>query len=333
MKLRAFCDILEKIATTRFAAKWDNVGLLVEPAGCIVKNVLLTNDLTEKVMQEAILIGANVIISYHPPLFKEFKRISQNNWKDRLVTQALQHQIAIYSPHTAHDAWSEGVNTWLISAVTNGEKTLPISPSSDGREMYEVSGSLKETANMKLFKKTFRKINIDEDGSLSGWIYKRDVPKFSEHIGSIENAKFSVLAGLPEEGTGMGRKVKLEEKITLKESIEKTKQHLKLDRIRLVLGINHNMESEIGVVAVCAGSGASILTHAGNADLWITGEMSHHEALDAQQNGVSVLLCEHSNTERGFLSQYQNVILSDQMIKKAEINVTITSMDRDPIEI
>jgi len=59
----------------------------------------------------------------------------------------------------------------------------------------------------------------------------------------------------------------------------------------------------------CKGSGASILCYAGNADLWITGEMSHHEALDAQQNGVSVLLCEHSNTERGFLSQYQNVIL------------------------
>merc|ERR1711953_1159274 len=265
-------------------------------------------------MQEAILIGANVIISYHPPLFKEFKRISQNNWKDRLVTQALQHQIAIYSPHTAHDAWSEGVNTWLISAVTNGEKTLPISPSSDNREMYEVSGILKESANMKQFKKTFKKINIAEDGSMSGWMYKRDVPKSSEHIGSIENARFSVLAGLPEEGTGMGRKVKLE-------------------RIRLVLGINHTMESEVGVVAVCAGSGASILCHAGNADLWITGEMSHHEALDAQQNGVSVLLCEHSNTERGFLSQYQNVILNDQMIKKAEIDVTITSMDKDPIEI
>ena len=74
--------------------------------------------------------------------------------------KALQHQIAIYSPHTAHDAWSEGVNTWLISAVTNGEKTLPISPSSDNREMYEVSGILKESANMKQFKKTFRKINI-----------------------------------------------------------------------------------------------------------------------------------------------------------------------------
>ena len=150
---------------------------------------------------------------------------------------------------------------------------------------------------------------IGEDGTLSGWIYKRDVPKFAEHIGHVENAKFGVLAGLPEEGTGMGRKVKLEEKITLQEAIEKTKSHLNLERLRLVSGINHSMDSPVGVVAVCAGSGASILAHAGNADLWITGEMSHHEALDAQQNGVSVLLCEHSNTERGFLSQYQNIIL------------------------
>ena len=49
------------------------------------------------VMDEAIDYGANVIISYHPPLFREFKRISQNNWKDRLVTKALKHEIAIYS--------------------------------------------------------------------------------------------------------------------------------------------------------------------------------------------------------------------------------------------
>ena len=59
-------------------------------------------------------IEANLIISYHPPLFREFKRISQDNWKDRIVTECLKHNIAIYSPHTAHDAWAEGVNAWLI---------------------------------------------------------------------------------------------------------------------------------------------------------------------------------------------------------------------------
>merc|ERR1711953_353078 len=285
-------------------------------------------------MQEAILIGANVIISYHPPLFKEFKRISQNNWKDRLVTQALKHEIAIYSPHTAHDAWSEGVNAWLISAVVkNGEKTLPISPAVDFREMFEVSGKLINFEKEKEIKKALRKLSINENGDIYGWIFKRDVPKFSEFVSDIENAKFQVLSAIPEGGTGMGRKVKLSEKISLQSAIDQTKSHLGLEHLRLVLGVGHTLGSGIKAVAVCAGSGSSVLGHAGNVDLWITGEMSHHEALDAQQNGISVLLAEHSNTERGFLSQYQNVILNDQMIKKAEIDVTITSMDKDPIEI
>jgi putative NIF3 family GTP cyclohydrolase 1 type 2 len=94
MKLRAFCDVLEKLAPTRHAAKWDNVGILVESADCIVEKVLLTNDLTPKVMQEAIDFKANLIVAYHPPLFEKFKRISQDNWKDRIVTQALKNSVS-----------------------------------------------------------------------------------------------------------------------------------------------------------------------------------------------------------------------------------------------
>ena len=104
------------------------------------KKVLLTNDLTPKVLQEAVNFNANVVISYHPPLFVSFKRISQDNWKDRLVTEALKHNIAIYSPHTAHDAWAKGVNSWLIQGLLEGEKHIPISPTIDEREMYEISG-------------------------------------------------------------------------------------------------------------------------------------------------------------------------------------------------
>lgn len=72
---------------------------------------------------------------------------------------------------------------------------------------------------------------------------------------------------------------------------------------------NSISETEITTVAVCAGSGSSVLSHAGKTDLWITGEMSHHEALDAHQNGTSVLLAEHSNTERGFLPVFREFIL------------------------
>ena len=90
--------------------------------------------------------------------------------------------------------------------------------------------------------------------------------------------------------------------------IERTKSHLKLPHLRLVLGKEQNLESRVSSVAVCAGSGASILPKAGKVDLWVTGEMGHHEALDAQENNVSVLLAEHSNTERGFLGSFAEMI-------------------------
>jgi len=86
-------------------------------------------------------------------------------------------------------------------------------------------------------------------------------------------------------------------------------------------------------VAVCAGSGASILSHAGNVDLWITGEMSHHEALDAQQNGISVLLAEHSNTERGFLKVFKKFVEAEPGVKKAAVEVKVTNIDKDPIQV
>ncbi len=59
----------------------------------------------------------------------------------------------------------------------------------------------------------------------------------------------------------------------------------------------------VGSVCCCPGSGASVLSSANaGCDLWLTGEMSHHELLEATHSGVSVILAEHSNSERGFLA-------------------------------
>ena len=71
MKLRAFCDILEKIATTRFAAKWDNVGLLVEPADCVGSKKLIhpiigiLRDSGEKSSQRDELLFLRVFYAHH----------------------------------------------------------------------------------------------------------------------------------------------------------------------------------------------------------------------------------------------------------------------------
>lgn len=115
MLLKEFLEKLEKKIPLNYACDWDNVGLLIEPNSEFrIDKILLTNDLTEPVMDEAIELKANLIISYHPPLFRPFKSIRQSYWKDRILAKCLSNQIAVYSPHTALDAIHGGINDWLL---------------------------------------------------------------------------------------------------------------------------------------------------------------------------------------------------------------------------
>lgn len=97
---------LEDFAPLNYAEKWDNVGLLIEPSSDIeVKTILLTNDLTEAVLSEAVDHKANLIISYHPPIFAGMKRFTSQTWKERIVVKLIENKIALYSPHTSWDSW------------------------------------------------------------------------------------------------------------------------------------------------------------------------------------------------------------------------------------
>jgi putative NIF3 family GTP cyclohydrolase 1 type 2 len=102
---------------------WDNVGLLVEPNdnnNSMIERIFLTNDLTEPVLDEAIKRQAQLIISYHPPIFSPLKRLTQSNWKERIILKCIKHGITVYSPHTSWDAVENGINQWLISAFGKG---------------------------------------------------------------------------------------------------------------------------------------------------------------------------------------------------------------------
>ena len=127
MELRALAQVLERIAPLQAAEPWDNVGLLVEPMGkCIVNKLLITNDLTEQVLDEALAgPGGRVglVVAYHPPIFKGFKQLTQQCAKERIVVRAVEERIGIYSPHTSLDNMEGGINDWLLSAVGEGEVT------------------------------------------------------------------------------------------------------------------------------------------------------------------------------------------------------------------
>ena len=64
------------------------------------------------------------------------------------------------------------------------------------------------------------------------------------------------------------------------------------------------------------------------ADVFLTGEMSHHEVLDATSRGTSVILCEHSNTERGYLTIMKHKL---HQVLGNEIKISISDVDRDPL--
>lgn len=85
----------------------------------------------------------------------------------------------------------------------------------------------------------------------------------------------------------------------------------------------------ISSVAVCAGSGGGLLKNL-NVSLYVTGEMSHHDVLHAAQSGVSVILCDHSNTERGFLKVLQESLTK---IFQNQVDIQVSKSDKDPLDV
>jgi putative NIF3 family GTP cyclohydrolase 1 type 2 len=89
-------------------------------------------------------------------------------------------------------------------------------------------------------------------------------------------------------------------------------------------------ESPVCTVAVCAGSGSSVLKGV-KADLYLTGEMQHHDVLDAVHRGTHVVLCDHSNTERGFLKVFAEKLAAD--LCGGNVEVVMSQVDRDPLQV
>lgn len=83
----------------------------------------------------------------------------------------------------------------------------------------------------------------------------------------------------------------------------------------------------IKTVAVCAGSGASVLKNA-QADLFVTGEMLHHDILDAIHNDTAVILTNHSDSERGFLQEFASILKASL---NNSVSIDVSKMDVDPL--
>ncbi|XP_050454996.1 NIF3-like protein 1 isoform X2 [Cataglyphis hispanica] len=260
MPLKNIVEAIHEFADTSLAASWDNVGLLIEPTE--PKNVsciLLTNDLTENVMDEAIKLKTDLIITYHPLIFTPLKSITTRSWKERIVARCLENKIAVFSPHTSFDSVKGGVNDWLAEAFEL-ESRIPIQPDAN-------------------------------------------------------NTNY-----------GMGRLCTLKNRISIDEAVNLVKQRTNLKHVRLARA--HGADGYINSVALCAGAGVTILKDA-SADLYLTGEMLHHDILDAVHRGIHVILTNHSDSERGFLKIFASIL---DCALQGSVKVCLSEMDRDPLQ-
>lgn len=127
MIIKEITNILESFAPLEYAEDFDNVGLLVGDPDMEVSGVLVTLDTLESVVDEAISNSCNLIVSFHPIIFGGLKRLTGRNYVERVVIKAIQHNISIYSLHTALDNHYNGVNARIseVLGLQNRQVLIP----------------------------------------------------------------------------------------------------------------------------------------------------------------------------------------------------------------
>jgi dinuclear metal center YbgI/SA1388 family protein len=117
MGIQDIIDVLEQFAPPALQEAFDNAGLLVGDAAGTCTGVLCTHDATEAVIEEAAALGCNLVVTYHPILFKGLKRITRATYVERAVTSAIRRGISIYAIHTNLDNVRGGMNERITAAL------------------------------------------------------------------------------------------------------------------------------------------------------------------------------------------------------------------------
>ncbi|WP_373494199.1 Nif3-like dinuclear metal center hexameric protein [Aquiflexum sp.] len=108
--IREIVSYLEKIAPPSYQESYDNAQLISGNPNDKVTGILCTLDTVEEVVEEAINLGCNLIVSHHPIVFRGLKSLTGKNYVERTVIKAIKNDIAIYAIHTNLDHVSHGVN-------------------------------------------------------------------------------------------------------------------------------------------------------------------------------------------------------------------------------
>lgn len=109
--------LLERIAPAELAEEWDNVGLLAGSRTATVETVLCALELNADVLDEAASLGAQLIVTHHPILFRGRKSLCSDDPEGRLLCKLVKSDVALIAAHTNFDNAHPGVNDALAARL------------------------------------------------------------------------------------------------------------------------------------------------------------------------------------------------------------------------
>ena len=345
MTIQHVINELNILAPLNYAEDFDNVGLLVGNPNNDLTGILVAHDATKDVVDEALQLGCNLIVCFHPILFKGLKTITGKNYVEKSVIHAIKNDISIVAIHTAFDNDAFGVNDLLRKAL-DLEKPEILIPKKGTIKKLVTYVPKESTENVKnaLFAVGAGAIGNYENcsfvsdgmGSFKGnehsnpvYGEKGETHQEAEHMLSITFAKHlesKVLSALfrshpyeevayeittlenKNQKLGLGMVGKLMKSMDCEAFLEHVKSRLGIKFIRHSALIDKKIEK----VAVLGGSGAFAIEEAkrSGAQAFVTSDLKYHDFFSAE-NEILLIDAGHFETE-----QFIKSFLFDYLSKK-----------------
>lgn len=115
--LRDVIAVLDSLYDPRWADDWDAVGTVVGDPDAEVGSILLAVDPVQAVADEAVALGADLLVTHHPLYLKGVTSVAATTPKGRVVHTLASHGVALHTCHTNADSPPLGVSESMALAL------------------------------------------------------------------------------------------------------------------------------------------------------------------------------------------------------------------------
>lgn len=297
--------VLEKQSPRECACGWDNVGLLVGDQNKEVRRIYVALDATDETIDEAKEAGADLLLTHHPLIFKGIKKINREDFIGRRIIELIKNDMAYYAMHTNFDilgmadlaAEKLGLTETSVLQVT---QTLCTQRSCAKDAEAECVGAKNAKAE---------RVGMKDAGSVGA--------RGAEAERKCANAAQDTAGSKTAVAIGLGKVGNLPHPMSLADCIRHVKQAFAVDTVKVFApSLQKEGLEEFAVrrAAVCPGSGKSVIEDAlaAGAQVLITGDIDHHEGIDAAARKMAVIDAGHYGVEKMFIP-YMKQYLEDEL--------------------